>query len=145
MESKLLKITKPVLLKTLDLFKQNNVSYFSQDESLVTFAPKLTIDDRLINLYKNPAEIINQIRALSPYPGAFIEIIVDNEIKQLKILHAVDDNKNLNFKEIFIDKENFIIGLQHNSLKLLEIQLEGKSKMNVKDFLTGLKKSIKIK
>lgn len=55
-----------ILSKDKDLFPQ-------QDESEATYYPKRALKDAEIDIQRPFREIINQIRAMSPYPGAYID------------------------------------------------------------------------
>jgi len=70
LHEKLAALSAPLLLKTLDDIESGRAVYTPQDESLVTYAPKLTKADGYINWQRPAEEIANQIRALSPWPGA---------------------------------------------------------------------------
>lgn len=70
LHEKLAALSAPLLLKTLDDIEAGRAVYTPQDESLVTYAPKLTKADGYINWQRPAEEIANQVRALSPWPGA---------------------------------------------------------------------------
>jgi methionyl-tRNA formyltransferase len=142
LEEKMLTVSKPLLLEVIKNIEKNNITYTKQDESKVTFAPKLKSEDLIIDFNKKAIDIHNLIRALSSKPAAYFKIKILDQIKFLKVFKS----KILNIKSIpyqIIDqKENLIIGTQDYAIELLEVQLEGKKQMSAKDFLRGLKENM---
>ena len=103
---------------------------------------KIRIDDCKINWY-NPAEFIhNQIRALTPIPGAFTYY---NE-KRVKLFRSkVLINKSENFLkpgQIYFKKPLLHIGTATNAIQISDIQIEGKARMPVTQFILGYPKII---
>lgn len=99
-------------------------------------APKIHTDTCRINWSKTCTEIYNLIRGLSPFPGAFT---IFNE-KMLKIYNC---KKEIVFPETTegdyeTDGKTFLkIACADGYIHLLEIQLEGKKRMTIGDFLRG--------
>ncbi|MBN2478607.1 MAG: methionyl-tRNA formyltransferase [Parachlamydiales bacterium] len=146
LEKKLIKITKPLLLKVIKLFEENNVKYTPQSEINITFANKIKFEDRIIDWNNLAKNILNQIRAFSPSPGAIAKIILDSQEKNLKILKAqICEEKSKSPKSIIYKNDSLFIGCKDYYLELLIVQLEGKNKLHIEDFLRGLKKDISFK
>ena len=103
-------------------------------------APKLFKSDCKINWSKSSLEIYNHIRGLSPYPLAWTNIISNNESKTIKIFNA--DYELLKHKkeitQIDISKNSFKIYTKDGVINILEIQIAGKRKMDIKSFLNGI-------
>ena len=103
-------------------------------------APKLFKSDCKIDWSKSSLEIYNHIRGLSPYPVAWTNIISNNESKIIKIYNA--DYELLKHKkeitEIDISKNSFKIYTKDGVINILEIQIAGKRKMDIKSFLNGI-------
>src|SRR5699024_207627 len=129
-----------LLIETVDLLSANNITPTPQ-ESLIENenlkpAPKIFRNDCKIDWTKDSETIYNHIRGLSPYPGAFTEL--DN--KTLKIFKSKKGDETLKHQpgQLVTDGKSFIkIAAQDNYLYLLELQLQGKKKMNTEDFLRG--------
>jgi methionyl-tRNA formyltransferase len=122
------------VLETIEIIDKGNYVLQNQDDSLATPAPKITKETGLIEWNKPAHEINNLIRGLSPYPGAYF-LYKDKFIKIYK--SSVDNDKVLKPGEIFSAKEELIIGCRVNSLRINELQLEGKKRMSVIEFLRG--------
>ena len=103
-------------------------------------APKLFKSDCKIDWSKSSLEIYNHIRGLSPYPVAWTNITSYNESKTIKIYNA--DFELLKHKkeitEIDISKNSFKIYTKDGVINILEIQIAGKRKMDIKSFLNGI-------
>ena len=122
-----------LILKTVDLIESGNVKTCEQEEISATPAPKITKEICEIDWSQSSVKINNLIRALSPHPGAFF--IKDDKL--FKIYNACPELKSLKPSEIFQTKNELIIGCGSGSLKVLEIQPEGRKRMSAGEFLRG--------
>lgn len=106
------------------------------DESLIKHAPKLFTETCKIDFQQPLEKVYNLIRGLSPYPGAFTFM---NE-KMIKIFRAQKEETIVKEEpgSILSDRKTFIkIACKDGYINLLEIQMEGKKRMAVADFLKG--------
>lgn len=123
-----------VVLKTIEIIEKGNYELSSQDNSLASPAPKITKEIMEINWNKPAEEIHNLIRGLSPYPGAFFQ----HKEKIIKVFKSKPDyENNLKPGEIAQTKNTLTIGCGKNSLNIVELQLEGKKRLHVEEFLRG--------
>ncbi|MCD6485832.1 MAG: methionyl-tRNA formyltransferase [Syntrophobacterales bacterium] len=109
-----------------------------QDASLATFAPRLTRETGHINWDDESEKIVNLIRGLSSHPGAYSFL----EDKKLKIFYAVSGKeKSSGGKEPGEIGRLMEAGLQiatrNGHVYLKDVQLEGKKRMFIEDFLRG--------
>ena len=120
---------------------QNKVTYTPQDESLVSFAPTLKKEDGLLKFStKTTQDILNLIRALDPWPGTYCFL----NGKRLKVLLAEAYHAKIAPGTAKNDMGSLIVGCLDGSLRLSEIQLEGKKACTDKELLNGLKTDIVI-
>lgn len=125
-----------VVLKTLDLIEKGEVSPLKQDDSLATPAPKITKETALINWTKPAEQVRNLVRGLSPHPAAFF---VHNS-KVIKVYKTSLNNElSLAPGEIHQTKTEAAVGCADGALNLLEVQLEGRKRMGIEEFLRGYK------
>lgn len=123
-----------VVYKTVELIDSENVNPTKQNDSLATPAPKITKEMCMINWNDTAANVRNLIRGLSPMPGAYFEM----NGKRYKIYKAmVDKNLSLSPSEVKQTTTELWIGCLNSSLKILEIQLEGRKRMSTEEFLRG--------
>jgi len=104
-------------------------------------------DDTKIDWKKNSKEIHQFILGMSPYPAAFTTIHIAEEEKGLKIFGGKYEilNHSKNAGSLEISKNEFKIYTNDGIYYPLELQLEGKKRMNVKDFLNGFRNYDEIK
>lgn len=110
-----------------------------QDEGLVTFAPKIELEDCEIDWEKNAQILHDLIRGVNPEPGAYCLINTQDQVKRLKIFSSrVHPTIQLPMKKHQFDpSKRFLVGTSSSALELLEVQLEGKKRMTAGDFFRG--------
>lgn len=123
-----------LVLKTVDLISSGEVNTFQQDESLATPAPKITKEICKINWNIEAVKVHNLVRGLSPFPGAYF-IYNEKLYKVYKTEISVD--VKLNPGEIKQTNKEIFIGCFDTSIKILEIQPEGRKRMTTEEFLRG--------
>lgn len=135
-----------LLLKTVNSIYENNYTPIEQN-SLITdlnqlkSAPKIFKENCRINWENNNVQIYDFIRGLSPYPAAFTEIISPlGEKYYFKIFSSekIYEKHNLKVGKILTDEKKFLkISTTDGYISLKEIQLTGKNRLNIEDFLRG--------
>ena len=138
--SKLSFLGADLVIKTLDALAQNKIKPIKQDGDKATFAPKISVQDCKIN-WSNPALMIhNQIRAFSPKPGAFT-FYKNKRVKLFgsKVLQNLH-NARLLPGEIEHTNSFFKIGTGTEPIQITNIQIEGKKKLPVDQFILGFPK-----
>lgn len=140
LEAELCEVSISLLLDVIDRIENGKVKVELQDEGSVTFAPKIKAEDRHIDWERPARELHNQIRALSPYPGAYTEVWLGKEKKRLVILRAeMDTRQGRESKETLLwSKKEWVITCGDRSLSLKEVQLEGKKRMSIDEFIRGM-------
>lgn len=126
-----------LIVKVLD----DKVTFTPQDESQVNFAPTLKKEDGLLKFSsKTTKEILNLNRALDPWPGTYCFL----NGKRLKVLLAEPYHVKIAPGKAKNDMGSLIVGCLDGSLRLSEIQLEGKKACSDRELLNGLKADIVI-
>lgn len=124
-----------LLLKTIDLIGLGTAPREKQDPSRATYAPPLKPADEQIHWDMKAVDIHNQIRALSPQPGAFTSW----QGRKLKIFKS--RVASLSGKDVpgLVEASNtgLAVCTGQGRLELLEVQREGRKRMPIRDFLTG--------
>jgi methionyl-tRNA formyltransferase len=130
-----------LLLRTVNTIANGTVKPIAQ-ASLSNFpelkeAPKITRDNSRINWNQPTQKIINLIKGMSPYPGAYT--LANNPDKTLvKIFKASKAEEKLKSGEILTDgKSKLLVGTADGAIQVEEIQIPGKRTMAVKDLLNG--------
>lgn len=145
LHDKLMTIGGELVVKTTNALFNGNVSPKAQpvtDVSHIMPAPKLSRETGRIDWSRNPAEIHNLIRGLSPSPAAH-SILTDGHkeipVKIFLSRYFTGDN-NCEFGKITnISKSSFHVGCKGGSVEILEVQLPGKKKVTAREFLAGFR------
>tara|TARA_Y100000590_G_C15534572_1_gene944510 strand:- start:194 stop:1102 length:909 start_codon:yes stop_codon:yes gene_type:complete len=119
------------ILQCLEDIFENKAVFKNQDHNNATYASKINKSEGKISWEDNAKEILGKINGLYPYPGAWFVY----KGKRYKILKAEFSNAKGNPGKIL--SENFEIGCKDFSIKVLEIQKEGKRSQNIKEFILG--------
>ena len=140
LHDRLMEIGAKLVVKTLDGLAEGKLTEIPQNQKEnPKTAYKIFKEDTKIDWEKEVEVIHNFIRGMSPYPAAFTILEVGGEQKILKIFKG-------KFQKIEHSKENGEIEISKNEFKIYakngvyfpeELQLEGKKRMNLKDFLNG--------
>jgi methionyl-tRNA formyltransferase len=125
-----------LVLETVNLIESGIYELKQQDDSLASPAPKITKEICLIDWNKSAKEIHNLVRGLSPHPAAYFSYN-DKVIKIYKTELA--SRINLKPFQFYQTKSELIIGCGKEALRILEIQQEGKKRMNIEEFLRGFR------
>ena len=129
---KLSKIGSEYIVEALDdIFNEKN-KFTEQDHNNATYAKKIKKDEGKINWEESAKNIIGKINGLNPDPGAWFEY----KKKRYKIWKASVFDK-IGRAGTILDN-NFIIGCKDKSIKIIEIQREGKNKLVLENFLLGI-------
>jgi methionyl-tRNA formyltransferase len=139
-------ISGPAVEKVLEKIKNKSLQKVPQNHTEATFAPKIAFEDRVIDWEKGAAEIHNQIRGLSPEPGALCAVEVKGQKKWLSIKKAKKITNLLGKpgSNLSYQKNEWIIACGTGAISLLEVQLEGKKSMSIEDFTRGNPQPLKL-
>lgn len=132
----LLQTTNNLAENKIEETPQINIHSSPAEKGALHHAPKLSTEICGINWEKNTNEIYNLIRGLSPCPAAFTFL----KGKKLKIFRAEKHKIEVIELpgEIVSDSKTFLkFVCKDGYISIKELQLEGKKKMDVEDFLRG--------
>jgi len=134
---RLMQIGAEVVLKTVKIVESGDYTPQIQDESLVSHAPKLHDHTCEIDFDQKTEKVYNFIRGLSPYPVAWTTL----DDKKLKIYQCRPEYKGHEIEpgEFVHDKKILKIATRDGFIHLNELQLSGRKRMKVSDFLNGYK------
>ena len=141
LHDKMMKIGAEVLLETVNELTKGNLKETRQTviegrNLQLRHAPKIFSETCEIDWQKGVDEVYNLIRGLSPYPAAFT--FLNN--KKLKIFSADKEVKSVEEQPgtLLTDNKYFLkFACDNGYISVNELQLEGKKKMQIEDFLRG--------
>lgn len=137
---KMSKMGAELLLDVLPSIIDGTCTREKQDSSLVSFAPVIKREDEHIDFNNSSLSIHNKIRGLSSVPGAYA--ILDN--MNVKIfLSSLEDCKatSMDCGTITrISKDAIFVACNDREIKIIEIQIPGKKRVKVRNYLNGIRK-----
>ena len=135
---KLEKLGADLLIRTMEKIENGTAVYTKQEESKATHVGMIKKELGLISWEKPAAELERLIRGLNPWPSAFTKI----NGKTLKIWQARPEaggDVSKAGEVAVVNKKELKIHTGEGVLSLLEVQLEGKKRMDIEAFLRGYK------
>lgn len=148
LHDRLMEMGAELVIRTLDGLAENSIT--EKPQSNVEHpknAFKIFKEDTRIDWSKTSKEVHQFILGMSPYPAAFTTLKIGEEEKGLKIFAGKFElsNHGQPAGSLEISKNNFKIYTGDGMYYPLELQLEGKKRMTVKDFLNGFRNYDEIK
>jgi methionyl-tRNA formyltransferase len=133
-------VAAETILKTVRGIEKNETSFTPQDQSLVSHAPKLFPDTCQIDVNTSVSQLYHFIRGLNPFPSAWTTL----EGLKLKIFEAEPVEEVVGDPGSFLtDNKSYLrLCCSNGYLDILQLQLQGKKRMPVKDFLNGYSLSL---
>ena len=114
----------------------------AQDDSSLHPAPKIFKETCEIDWSKTAKQVYDFIRGLSPYPGAWTTLVApDGKETVLKIFKTRKTGKPTTAGKgsITVEGKSLLVAAGDEWLSMEELQLAGKKRMPVRDFLNGMK------
>ena len=145
LHDKLMKIGAELVLKTVKAIEKNHFPKVDQAELApdkdLKSAPKIFKEDCKVDWTLPLQQIHDHIRGLSPYPTAFTNLIgPDKQLYPLKLFICKKESTSPAFplKSVVTDSKTFLkIAVVDGYIVIEELQLAGKKKMSIQEFLRG--------
>ena len=119
---------------TLDLLAAGKLEPEKQDDTLSNYAPMLKKEDGRIDWQLPASSVARRISGVTPWPGAYAFL----EGKLLKLFRpAVGSGSGIPGTILAADRSGLEVACNGGSVIIKELQLEGKRRMAVGDFLAG--------
>ena len=125
------------LLECIPIIASNQAIYVPQDEEQVTYCKKILKEDEHLDINASANDIVNKIRGLSEIPGAYL--LMDDQVFKIYKAKRINDQLGNVGEIVSADKRGLILQLKDGQISLLEIQKQGKKKMDYKSFINGEK------
>ena len=133
---KISEAAKDLVLELLPKYVNGDLEGIPQNEEEVTFCSLIKPEQEKLDLSKDILEVYGYIRGLSDEPGAYLYL--DNQ--KLKIFKAKIANDLVTAEVgtiVQADKRGLLLQCQNGQLAILELQKEGKKRMDYKAFING--------
>lgn len=141
MHDKLSFLGADLLRETMPSIINETNDSIPQDDAKATFASNISREDERINWNQSAQDIHNHIRGLSPWPVAYTTM--DDKNLKLFSAHVITGKNGDKGKIIETTKKAIIIGTGSNdAIALTDMQLAGKKRMLVANYLSGVQESL---
>ena len=120
------------ILDEIDNVLDDKANFIEQDHSKATYAPKIDKSEGRINWNEKAEQILGKVNGLYPVPGAWFNFAGE----RYKILKSKIGNAVGKIGEVTSDELEIICG-DNKSLKILEIQRQGKRVQSINEFMLG--------
>jgi methionyl-tRNA formyltransferase len=153
-----MEIGSRLVVQTVEAIFDGSVEFrvqrsFIQGSEILRPAPKLTRELCHIDWSGRTKDIYNLIRGLSPYPAAFTELVKGDKATQMKIYETEKVTGDAFFEmltrsglesaapgTVLSDGKTYLaVATADGAISIKELQLAGKKRMSVKDFLIGFR------
>lgn len=145
LHDKLAELSPSLLQEGLDKLAAGTLSAQKQDEARATTVRKLSKEMGRVDWTKTARELDCHVRAMTPWPSAFTFVPGKDGRRLLLKIHdavLVDDSSGAPGQVLSSGEEGVIVAAGEGALLLREVQLEGKKRMPVGEFLKGYSRDI---
>jgi methionyl-tRNA formyltransferase len=126
-----------LMVRALAALSRGALSFTPQPDEGVTYAHKITNEEARIDWGKPAGAVHNQVRGLSPFPGAFFEADLGKGAERVKVLRtALADGSGA--PGALLDADG-TIACGQGAVRILQVQRAGKAPMGVEEFLRGVR------
>lgn len=136
LHDRLAKLGSQAVVDVVAKYAQGAVLGEVQDDSLSTYAHKLTKHEALIDWRQDAQVVVQKIRAFNPAPMCYT-VLGDNRIRVLQAQVYPKTHTALPGTILSVNEMGIIVACGNMALSLEEIQLPGKKPQNVADILNG--------
>tara|TARA_B110000438_G_scaffold119994_1_gene117102 strand:+ start:257 stop:1180 length:924 start_codon:yes stop_codon:yes gene_type:complete len=133
LRNRLASLSSEIILDCIDDIEKGNAIFKEQNEKEATYAKKINKTEGQIKWEDSANKIISKINSLYPSPGAWFTYMGE----RYKVLKAVISDSQGKIGEVL--DNNLIISCGDKSIKILEIQRQGKNIQKVNEFIPGSK------
>ena len=139
LHDRLSQLAAQTLNEALDLYHQSALFPRKQDATSATYAPQLTSEIEKLDPMQNKDKLVRKVRALSPMPGAYIEVEDLGRIKLFSVKTAVDEASNDPTGSLFEQKGKLYWKVQNGVIQILSLQPQGKKCVSGESWINQLK------
>jgi len=124
-----------LLITVIDKIENDDIIRMPQNKLGVTLAPKITKEMTIINWSWSAKKIHNWVRGLSPFPGMMTKH--NNKILRFFKTELFPGKESEIGEVVRSNKNQLVVSTGKGLLSIIEIQLEGKKKLLISEFLNG--------
>jgi methionyl-tRNA formyltransferase len=136
LHDRLAQIGARLIVPTLKGLDSGELRGVAQDESLITYASKLSKEMEALDSSLEAVVLERRVRALNPWPGT--SLVIDGQrlkVKKARIRSDLQGNQG----KIYERSGMLLLGTSQGALELLSVQWDGKKEVDASGFMNGLK------
>jgi methionyl-tRNA formyltransferase len=135
LHDRLARLGADLMGRALGALERGGLTLTPQPEAGVTYAAKIDRSETRIDLAVRWRDVHNQIRGLSPFPGAWFELPVDGKPVRVKVLRTIKGEGAGEPGTLLDDRLTIACG--EGAVRILELQRAGGRPLTAEDFLRG--------
>jgi methionyl-tRNA formyltransferase len=124
-----------LMVRALSALERSTLTLRPQSADGVTYAAKLTNAETRIDWARSAQAVHDHIRGLSPFPGAWCELVIDGKPTRLKVLHTTVADGSAP-PGTLVDAA-LTVACGEGAVRIVELQRAGGKAMKAEDFLRG--------
>jgi len=136
LEERLAYLGAELLVETLSAYLAGNLLPRPQPEEGATYAGQLRKEDGLLDWSRPAVELDRQVRAFTPWPGAFTTWR-GQRLKVLRVVPLPEWHGDAPPGTVIVLADGVVVATGEGALRLEEVQLAGKRPMDIAPFLRG--------
>ena len=136
LHDRLSRLGADLMVRAMAALDRGGLQLSKQSEDGVTYAAKIDKAEARIDWSKPARAVLRHIHGLSPFPGAWAELVGVSENARVKILRC-ELAKGSGEQGAVLD-EQLTIACGEGAIRIIELQREGKGRMQAADFLRGV-------
>jgi methionyl-tRNA formyltransferase len=127
-----------LLASTLPDYCAGVITPTPQDNAAATYARKISREDGRMDWSQTAQSLRNRIRAFTPWPGAYADLVIRGKPRLVKFGRAsVEEVQGQPGQVLRADRNGIVMACGTDSLRIEQLQLEGGRKMTAAEFLAG--------
>ena len=124
-----------LMIRRLDALERGKLYLRKQSKRRMKYAAKIEKTEARIDWNKPATEVLRHIHGLSPFPGAWCEMLLENEQVRVKVLRCELTSGSGTPGDLLDDR--FAVACSEGAIRILELQRAGKGAMKAEEFLRG--------
>jgi len=124
-----------LMVRAIGALERGKLRLTRQSDEGVTYAAKIDKAEARIDWARPAQDVLRHIHGLSPFPGAWCEILSEGELARVKILRCEITAGSGAAGDLLDDR--LAVACKQGAIRIIELQRAGKAPMKAKDFLLG--------
>lgn len=136
LHDRLMQVGGTLMAQAMERLEAGALPLTPQDDGGVVYAAKIDKGETRIDFARPAADVHNHIRALSPFPGAWLELDVAGRPERVKVLGSRIDKGNGSAGTV-LSSDGLVVACADGAISITRLQKAGGKPLDVADFLRG--------